>query len=96
MHDRECPVMEASACLLYCYFIVLVLFYVSASLFLTSRSLWFTWWLVYVGTIWVTFTPSDIKNSLTPDLKLLKNVAKMSNGDPTSCGSASILRMKRV
>ena len=45
-----------------------------------------------VGGLGVTFTPSDIKNSLMSVLILLKEVAAMSNGKSTSCGSASILK----
>ena len=76
--------------------IVMILFSASNSAFLTRRSLWFPWWLVSVGSLWVTCTPSYIKNSLTSGVNLLKNVSAMSNRNPTSCGSASILKRKNV
>ena len=77
-------------------FIFMILFSDSNAAFMTRISLWFPWWLVYVGSLWGIFTPYDINNYLTSGLKLLKNVAEMSNGNPNSCGSAFILKRKRV
>ena len=69
-------------------FIVLVLFSNSTAAFLTKRSLWFTWWLFSVGGLGGTWNPSDIKNYLTSEIKLLKKVEAMPNGKTTSYGSA--------
>ena len=67
-------------------FIVLIFFSASTAAFLTKRSLWFHWWLVSVGRLGGTWTPSDINNYLTLVMKLLKKVAAMSNVNTTSCG----------
>ena len=77
-------------------FIVLVIVSTSTATFLTRRRLWFSWWLVSIGSIWGTCTPSDIKNYRTSCLKLLKNFAEISNGNPTSCSSTSILKSKHM
>ena len=77
-------------------FIVLILFYYSTAAFMTRISLWFPWWLVSFGSLWWTCNPYDIKNYLTSGLNLLKNAVAVSNRNPTSCGSASILKRKQV
>ena len=74
----------------------MILFYASNAAFMNRRSIWFPWWLVYVVSLWVTCTPSDINNYLTSGLKLLKNVAAMPNGNTISCGSESVLNRDRV
>ena len=77
-------------------FIVMILFPASAAEFLTSRSLFLLLLLVYVGSLWLTRTPSVIKNSLTSELKLLNNIAAMSYGNPTLCVSGYILKRNLV
>ena len=74
----------------------MILFYFSTAAFLASRSLLFPWWLVSVGGLGGICITSDIKNYLTLGLKLLNNVAEISNSNPTSCRSASTLKRKRV
>ena len=77
-------------------FVVMILFSASTAAFLTRISLWFPWWLVSFGSISGTYTPSDINNSLLSGLKLLKNVATISNRNPYYCRIASILKRNRV
>ena len=75
-------------------FVVLVFFSGTTTIFLTKKSLWFPRWFFSVGCLWVTWTSYDINNSLTSGLKLLSKVADMSNGNTTSCMSASYLNHK--
>ena len=71
-------------------FIVMISFSDFTATFLTKRRIWLTWWLVSVGDLGGTCTPSYIKNYLTSGIKLLKKVAVTSNGNADSCGIASI------
>ena len=76
--------------------IVIIYFSDYTSVFLTTRSLWFPWLLVYIGIIIVTCNPYGIKNSLMSGINLLDNVAAMYNGNIPSRGSASILKKNRA
>ena len=93
---HECPSMIDSSRCLCRSFIFLVLFSYSTTAFMTKGSLWVTCWLVSIGDLGGTWTPSDIKNCLTSGLNSLKNVSAISDRNTTSCGSASILNSKRV
>ena len=72
-------------------FIVLVLFYAYTDALLRKISLWFPWWLMYIGSLGVICTPYGIKNSIMSGLELNKKIAVISNRNTTSCGSAYIL-----
>ena len=93
-HER--PRIATSVCWLHCCFYCFDLLFWFHWQFLTRRSLWFPLWLLSVGGLGEKCKPSDIKNSITSELKLLKKIAEMSNGYAIYWCIASILKRKRV
>ena len=77
-------------------FIFVILFYASVAAFIIKKILWFPCLLVSFGGLVGTWAPSDINNSLTSGLEVLKKVAAISSGNTKSCESEYILNRNRV
>ena len=95
-NTNKCPRKTASGRWLHCHFFVQVFFYAPTAAFLTKISLQFLLCQVLDDSLGGTWTPYDIKNSLTPGIKFLNKVPKMPIGNMTPSVSPSILKKKRV